>query len=146
MTARSTIPIVVTRRFDQPAERVFDAWLDADTARKWMFATPDGRIVKAEIDPRVQGRWTIVDRRDGEDVTHLGEYLEIDRPRRIVFTFAVDKYQRTTADRVTINIAPQRNDCELSLTHEMDERHGELAERTAKGWKDMLERLAKALD
>jgi uncharacterized protein YndB with AHSA1/START domain len=146
MTARSTIPIVVTRRFDQPAERVFDAWLDVDIAQRWMFATPSGRIVKAEIDPTIHGRWTIVDRRDGVDVPHLGEYLEIDRPRRIVFTFAADKYQRTTADRVTIEIAPQRNDCELTLTHEMDERYGELAERTATGWKDMLEGLAKALD
>ena len=146
MTARSTIPIVVTRRFDQPAERVFDAWLDVETARRWMFAAPNGRIVKAEIDPRVQGHWTIVDRRDGNDATHLGEYLEIDRPRRIVFTFAVDKHQRATADRVTIEIAPQRNDCELTLTHDMDERYGEFAERTATGWKDMLEGLAKALD
>lgn len=144
--AKSTIPIVVTRRFDQPAERVFDAWLDAASAKNWLFATPKGRIVKAEIDPRVKGRWTIVDRRDGEDATHSGEYLEIDRPRRLTFTLAVDKYQRTTADHVTIEIVPQRADCELTLTHEMDAQHAEFAERTANGWKDILEALAKTLE
>jgi uncharacterized protein YndB with AHSA1/START domain len=143
--SKSTIPIVVGRRFDQPAERVFDAWLDEASAKKWLFATPTGRIVKAEIDPRVRGRWTIVDRRDGQDATHTGEYLEIDRPRRLVFTFAVDKYQRLKADRVTIEIVPQRADCELTLTHDMDAQHAEFAERTAKGWKDILEGLARTL-
>jgi uncharacterized protein YndB with AHSA1/START domain len=145
MTAKSTIPIVVSRRFDQPAERVFDAWLDEASVGKWLFATPDGRIVKAEIDARVTGKWTIVDRRDGEDATHTGEYLEIDPPQRLVFTFAVDKYQRMTADRVTIEIVPQRADCELTLTHDMDAQHAEFAEQTAKGWKDILEGLAKTL-
>ena len=145
MPAKSTIPIVISRRFDQPAERVFEAWLDVTHARTWLFATPTGRIVKAEIDPRVNGRWTIVDRRNGDDATHTGEYLEIDRPRRLVFTFAVDKYQRLMADRVTIEIVPQREDCELTLTHDMDAQHSEFAERTARGWKDMLEGLARAL-
>jgi uncharacterized protein YndB with AHSA1/START domain len=93
----------------------------------------------------VNGRWTIVDRRNGDDAMHTGEYLEIDRPRRLVFTFAVDKYQRSTADRVTIEIVPQRADCELTLTHDMDAAQAEYAERTAKGWKDILEGLARAL-
>jgi uncharacterized protein YndB with AHSA1/START domain len=142
---RSTVPVVVTRRFDQPAERVFDAWLDAESATQWMFATPTGRIVKSEIDPRINGRWTVVDRRNGADAAHTGEYLEIDRPHKLVFTFAVDKYQRSTADRVTIEIVPQRGDCELTLTHEMDAERAAFAEKTTKGWKDMLEGLAKAL-
>lgn len=132
----------VTRHFDAPAERVFDAWLDAATVGKWLFATPTGEMVRCEIDARVGGKFVITERRDGEDVDHTGEYLEIERPKRLVFTFAVPKYssQSTT---VTIDIAAASSGCELTLTHE-----GvlpEWASRTEQGWKMILEELGKSL-
>jgi uncharacterized protein YndB with AHSA1/START domain len=136
-------PIVrVTRRFDASAERVFDAWLDPKTAGRWLFATPTGQMMRVEIDARVGGRFIIVDRRDGEDVEHRGEYLDIDRPRRLVFTFGVPKYSSETT-RVCVDIVPRETGCELTLTHE-----GVLpdyAERTKAGWTEILGRLAAGL-
>jgi uncharacterized protein YndB with AHSA1/START domain len=79
--------VIVTRRFDFPIERVFDAWLDPERASKFLFATPTGTMVRAEIDARVGGSFNFTDRRDGEDVEHVGTYLEMDRPRRLAFTF-----------------------------------------------------------
>jgi uncharacterized protein YndB with AHSA1/START domain len=136
-------PIVrVTRRFDASAERVFDAWLDPKTAGRWLFATATGQMVRVEIDARIGGQFIIVDRRDGEDVEHRGEYLDIDRPRRLVFTFGVPKYSSETT-RVCIDIVPRETGCELTLTHE-----GvlpEYAERTKAGWTEILGRLAANL-
>jgi uncharacterized protein YndB with AHSA1/START domain len=114
MTAGSTI--VITRRFEFPAERVFDAWLDPATAGKWLFATPTGKMMRVDIDARVGGAFTIT-RRDGEDVEHVGTYLEIDRPRRLVFTFAVPKYSEVVT-RVSVDLRRLPNGCELTLTHE----------------------------
>ena len=142
MTTDRRASIRVTHRFSQSPERVFDAWLDPAKAKKFLFATPVGEMVRAEIDARVGGRFTFVDRRNGEDIEHVGEYLEIDRPRRLVFAFAVPKFsaERTT---VIIEIAPSVSGCELALTHE-----GvlpEYASRTEGGWNMILEGLAAAL-
>jgi uncharacterized protein YndB with AHSA1/START domain len=135
----TTATVCVKRCFTASAEQVFDAWLDPEKARRFLFATPTGQMVRAETDPRVGGRFTFTDRRDGVDVDHTGEYVEIDRPRRLVFTFMVPKYS-SESTRVTIAIVPLESGCELTLTHE-----GVLPEyeaRTAEGWSKILAGLA----
>ncbi|HYN64260.1 MAG TPA: SRPBCC family protein [Candidatus Limnocylindrales bacterium] len=135
----SSATVRVSHRFSASPERVFNAWLDPATASRWLFATPSGLNVRAEIDARVGGRFTIVDRREGEDIEHTGEYLEIDRPRRLVFSFAVPKYSQQFT-RVCIDIVPvDGGGCELTLTHE-----GVLQDylaRTRDGWQTMLQGL-----
>lgn len=134
--------LVVRRVFDAPPERVFDAWLDPGSAGKWLFATETGEMVRVEIDARVGGRFVFVDRRDGEDVEHTGEYLGIDRPRRLAFTFAVPNYS-AIATYVTIDIVPNGSGCELTMTHE--NVLPEWLEPTRSGWTGILEKLAKRL-
>jgi uncharacterized protein YndB with AHSA1/START domain len=142
MTGETRPTLRVTRRFTAAPERVFDAWLNPDTARRWLFATPTGQIVRAEVDARVGGKFVIV-RRDGEDIEHIGEYLEIDRPHRLVFNFSVPKFS-TELTRVSINIVPADSGCELTLIHE-----GVLPEwatRTEAGWTMILEGLERTMD
>lgn len=136
-----TVTVQLRRHFDFPPENVFDAWLDPATAGRWLFATPTGQMVKVEIDARVGGRFLIIERRDGQDAEHRGAYLEIDRPRRLVFSFGDDVAFGATT--VTVEITPTPDGCDLSLTHE-----GVGAEwdaQTQKGWGGILENLAHAL-
>lgn len=142
MSTETAPRLSVSRQFDASAERVFDAWLDPATAGRWLFATTTGTMVRAEIDARVGGRFRFTDRRDGEDVDHVGEYLEIDRPRRLVFTFGVPKYSAEMT-RVTVEIAPSGMGCELTLTH--DGVLPEWREKTREGWGTILDGLARAL-
>jgi len=140
ITAPPTVRVV--RRFDASAERVFDAWLDPHKAGRWLFATASGQILRVEIDARVGGQFVFVDRRNGEEVEHTGEYLELDRPRRLVFRFSVPKYS-SVSTRVAIDIVPAGSGCELTLVHE-----GVLPEyeaQTQDGWKTILNGLAASL-
>lgn len=138
-----TVTVRISRKYDASPERVFDAWLDPASAGRFLFATSTGTIIKCEIDPRVGGGFLIVDRRpDMGDAEHHGRFVEIDRPRRLVFDFAVEKYMEG-ATRVTIEIAPAGAGCELTLTHEGVWR--DYAERTEGGWSRILEGLARAL-
>jgi uncharacterized protein YndB with AHSA1/START domain len=128
----------VTHRFDASAERVYDAFLDPERARTFLFATPTGRIVRCEIDARVGGTFTIVDRRNGEDVAHTGEYLALVPPRRIIFTLAVPKYS-SDSSTVTIDIEPLGKGCELTLTHELKRDYESYRERNKEGWRGILD-------
>lgn len=138
-------PIILTveRRFDAPPERVFDAWLDPDRVGRWLFATPDGVMERVEIDARVGGRFRINERRGGELAEHFGEYLEIDRPRRLVFSFAAIRDAGYT--RVTVTVAPEGDGSRLTLVHEMDPQWAEYEQRTREGWTMILEGLARTL-
>jgi uncharacterized protein YndB with AHSA1/START domain len=72
----------------------------------------------------------------------VGEYLEIVRPRRLVFTFAVPKYS-PQATRVSIDIVAAGSGCDLTLTHE-----GVLPEwesPTQQGWGMILGQLTTSL-
>ena len=134
--------VQVKRRFDAPAERVFDAWLDPRQARRFLFATPSGEMVRADIDARVGGSFCFTDRREGDDVEHVGNYEELVRPRRLVFSFAVPKYSALVT-RVTIDVAQLANGCVLTLTHE--NVLPEYATQTEAGWNNILDALASAL-
>ena len=134
-TVAETRILQVTRDFAFPPERIFDAWLNPEIARRFLFATPTGEIVRTRIDARVGGSFSIVRRDNGEDIEHVGEYLVIDRPRRLVFTFAVPKFSAQFT-QVTIEIAPNPGGCTLTLTHEGVPP--EWAERTQEGWTMIL--------
>ena len=138
-----TAPMIrVMRRLDVAPERVFDAWVDPAKASQWLFATPEGRIVRCEIDACVGGKFVIVDRRDAGDIEHVGQYIEFDRPRRVVFTFAVPHYSGQET-RVSVDIVPVGAGCELTLTHEYV--LPEWVERTQQGWTMLLESLDASL-
>jgi uncharacterized protein YndB with AHSA1/START domain len=83
-------PVVkITQTFHVIAELVFDAWLDTSVLEKWMFgpAVRDEEIVHLELDPKVGGKFSFLVRRQGEEIDHVGQYFEIDSPRRLIFTW-----------------------------------------------------------
>lgn len=141
-TAAETRTLQLHRNFAFPPERVFDAWLDPAIACRFLFVSPTGQIVRTEIDPRQGGKFVIVRRDSGMDIEHVGEYLVIDRARRLVFTFGVPRFsaQITT---VTIDIEAAANGCRLTLTQEGVPQ--EWAERTQEGWGNILASLEETI-
>ncbi len=125
----------VKKRFRASAERVFDAWLDAEKARQFLFVEGAQHVVRAEIDARVGGGFLFVARRDGADREHIGEYVEIERPRWLVFTLLVPSaWAEKTL--VSVEIEALKSGCELTLTHEGVPEHLEGA--VFKGWTAFL--------
>jgi uncharacterized protein YndB with AHSA1/START domain len=132
----------VTHHYQASPERVFNAWLDPSQAGRFLFATDTGQMTRVEIDPHVGGRYVIVERRDGEEVLHEGEYVEIDRPRRLVFTLRVPAHSRMQ-DRIFVDIAPAGDGCDLTLETEFVPETAEFRERVEKGWQKITTRLER---
>jgi uncharacterized protein YndB with AHSA1/START domain len=146
MSAELPAQARVSRRFEFSAERVFDAWLDPALLGRWMFGpgVRDEAVVRLTTDARVGGRFSFVVRRQGQEIEHVGRYLELERPRRLVFTWAVAP-DPGEGSVVTIEITPLARGCELRLVHQLEPQWAEYLGRTEQGWRTMVEALARSL-
>jgi uncharacterized protein YndB with AHSA1/START domain len=145
--------VTVRREIDAPAETLFDAWLDADSLGAWL--RPVGtRRTRAETDPREGGAFRIVMVADGEeaggeggdggDIVHIGTYREIDRPRRLVFTWSSPGTHHRDS-LVTVTFRPAATSTVVEVLHER------LPDETAQashdtGWSSALAVLARTID
>lgn len=119
MSDVSTTTLKMTRSFDVAPERVFDAWLNPEMMRKWFF-TLEGTNKVAQNNPQVGGTWEIVDHRGGKDYLATGEYLEIDPPKKIVFTFKMPELTpeefSELEDTITVELKELQQGCEMTFT------------------------------
>ena len=137
--ASGTAKVVVTRRIEAPPAEVFAAWLDAEGMRQWMCPHPVEEA-KVTLDPRVGGRYR-VDMIAGKEIfEHEGEYLVIDPPRRLSFTWisAATNRERSV---VTIEFADRGGATDLVLTHERLPSE-DSAQRHSEGWTGIVDKLA----
>lgn len=85
VTTPSDHEIVVTRVFDAPRERVFEAHSTREQLAKWWGR---GNRLDCEMDFRPGGRYRFVEHApDGNDYAFRGEFREIIPPERMVQTF-----------------------------------------------------------
>lgn len=139
--------IRVEKVFRHPRERVFDTFVDPVHVGDWLFRTPGGVMEKTGYDPVPGGRFAIFERRGIDLARHFGRFVEIDRPRRIVFDFRTDDDGEWT--RVTVAFEVQGGGCRVVLTHDLAPEWAAYADRTLQGWTtilDGLERVTEAAD
>jgi uncharacterized protein YndB with AHSA1/START domain len=105
----------VTKRFRASPDRVFAAWLDDDSAGRWLFATASRPSAEVDIDARVGGSFRFVERRRLVAAVYRGRYLQIVPSRRLVFAVSIDGGREST---VTIDILRRHNGCELILSQQ----------------------------
>ncbi len=130
--------VTVRREIAAPAEVLFDAWLDAQSLGTWLRP---GTIAetRAETDPREGGAFRIVMVNDGTDILHSGIYQEIDRPRRLVFTWTSPAtHFRDTV--VTVTFEPSA-DATVVEIHQTGLPNAEEQSGHHFGWSSALEKL-----
>lgn len=140
-----TLNAEVTHDFPQPADRVFDAWLDPAMIGRWMFgpAVRDEEVVSIDVDPRVGGEFSFLVNRQNTVIDHIGTYLVVDRPQRLEFKWGVKGMGDSS--RVIVDITPTETGCTVRLVHELHPDWAAYFDRTKEGWGMMLAKLQAAL-
>lgn len=135
----------LVRNYPVAPEKVWRAWTDPQAVRKWWGPTPGEPVSLAELDVRVGGRFRIVfGGADGRMHECAGEYREVVRNRKLVFTWS---WPRTTPERisvVTIVFKAVDGGTELDFLHEQffDEKARDDHKR---GWSGLLDKLTEYL-
>jgi uncharacterized protein YndB with AHSA1/START domain len=87
VTKPSDREFVTTRVFDAPRDLVFEAHTSCEHMKRW-WGPRRYEISECDVDFRPGGAWRIVHRgSDGQEFVFRGEFREIVRPERIVWTF-----------------------------------------------------------
>ncbi len=125
----------------QPPERVFAALVSPDELARWWgphgFSTPE-----VALDPGPGGRYRLTMQPPDGDAFHVtGEFLEIDPPRRLSYTFRYEEPDPDDRETVVVlDLAGVDDGTEITLsqgpfaTQERRELH-------RNGWTESLERL-----
>jgi uncharacterized protein YndB with AHSA1/START domain len=132
--------VEIRRRLPAPIAEVFRWWTEPERVREWM--SPTGSV-EAEVDLRVGGAFRIVMSGHGQVIEHVGQYLEIDAPRRLVFTWA-SVFTGAEPSLVTVELEPEGDGAtQLRIVHAQLPDDAAASHRD--GWGAMADRLAGRL-
>lgn len=131
---------IAVQTFTVPPQRVYDAILDPAMIARFMFGplVREEEILHIRNEPRVGGAFSYKVRRGDIEIDHIGTYLELEPPGRIVFSWSIAGQGDDDPSIVTLDITQIADGCSLRLTHEMDEKWADFVDRSRAGWRKML--------
>jgi uncharacterized protein YndB with AHSA1/START domain len=141
---RNSALVQIRRRLPASREDVFRAWTDPALLAQW-FKPPGGSSGGVEMDVRVGGRYRCAMKLPGYTYYAVGEFVEIDPPKRLVFTFGWEHAIVSLTDSlVTIEFEDRDSETEVRVTHE---RLGGPVMRALHrwGWRQLLWEIARRL-
>ncbi|HJU58022.1 MAG TPA: SRPBCC domain-containing protein [Actinomycetota bacterium] len=129
----------IERHLPAPPEIVFGRWTDPSSMARWLSPTGEAEV---EADVCVGGRFTVVMLGEGMRLQHTGEYLEIEPPLRLSFTW-ISPFTGEEPSVVIVELEPSGHGTVLRLTHErlpLDQ-----VEPHRRGWTAIVKHFTAAL-
>jgi uncharacterized protein YndB with AHSA1/START domain len=148
VTTPSDREIVMTRVFDAPRDLVFEAHSSCEHMSSW-WGPRKYEVGSCEMDFRPGGAWRIVHRGpEGEEHGFRGEFREIVRPERIVWTF---EYEGMPGHVSVQTVTFEEHDGKTTLIatavfDTVEDRDGMLQSGMEEGAAETWDRLAEYLE
>ncbi len=134
--------VQIRRRVSARPEQIFDLWTKPDLMARWMSPFPGAVDCKASCDLRPGGAFSLVMRSAGSSREVSGTYVQIDRPRKLVFTW-IGPLTNNMNTLVTVELTARGDETDLVLTHERLPTSA-IVEGHTKGWGNILDHLAES--
>lgn len=135
--------VQIRRRVRATAEQVFELWTKPDLMARWMSPFPGPVDCKASSDLRPGGTFSLVMTSQDASREVSGTYVQIDRPRKLVFTW-VGPLTNNVSTLVTVELTPSGDETDLVLTHERLPTSA-IVEGHTRGWGHILDHLVDAV-
>jgi uncharacterized protein YndB with AHSA1/START domain len=146
VTLPSDTEIMIVRRFDAPADLVFDVWTTPEHVRNWWGWETDQMRV-CEIDLRVGGTYRFVAGQDDREVAFSGVYREIERPNRLVASEVYEPYPESESlNTLTLEEDDGVTTMTILVSHRTTEaRDATVASGMERGLQHSLDRVDRVL-
>lgn len=142
--------LIMTRHFDAPRERVFDAWTKPEHFSQW-FGPKGASMPHCTLEPRPGGVLHFFMRVPGDiDVWCKGVFHEVTRPSRLVFNWHFSNEAGELVERegfpletvVTVTFTERDNGTDITVRQEgLAVDQGEI-----QGWSEGFDRLDALLE
>ena len=137
---------VITVRWVLPAppDVVYDEWLDPVGMTEWMCPRP-ARAVTISLEPSVGGLLRIDIEDGGSSLYVTGRYVELDRPRRLRFTWSCSAWADPTVQSVVTVTLDHHGADETMMTIEHEQLPPGQVDGHSRGWAAIAAQLDEVL-
>lgn len=139
-----TFSVSLSRTVAAPAEKIFDRWLIPTFVGSWMFGKHIGNEIVVDLQNEVRpgGSYNYHIKRNGKEFLHDGEYLKIDRPKRLSFSWREAVKKNAHKSRINLRLDTQDGKTKLRLSMQIDQALELYADEIKQQWSERLKMLA----
>ena len=144
MQSEALNSITITRSFSQHPKHIWQAWTDPERVKLWFGSDPNGSVVSADLDVKVDGGFEVsFVNSDGTGYTCYGRYIEVEPYQKLRFTWSW-KDQPEIVEHVTVLLEELENGARMIFVHSnIDPRTAHSYEA---GWNSTFDKLEKAIE
>ena len=139
----SDLTLTVSKTINAPIDDIFDAWLNPSLLAQFILPMHGMPQPQVENDPRHGGSFKIVMQVGEDKIPHTGEYLEISRPDRLMFSWNSPCSSDGSKVTIDFNVIDNRT-TNVVLTHVKFVDEETRANHEA-GWSNILDSLSETL-
>lgn len=135
--------LTITRRLPAAIGTVWRAFTEPNEVAKWFGSDPKGVVLRAELDVRMGGSFSVTFRdSSGDEHTASGDYTEISPPHRLAFSWRW-RSEPGVSTLVTVELTSEGDETWLRF------EHAGLGAATAhdyeRGWASTFDKLSRVL-
>jgi uncharacterized protein YndB with AHSA1/START domain len=136
--------VKISHFYSQPPSRLWQAWTDPAVIKKWFGSDPNGTVLEADTDVRVNGFFRVrFANSDGSQFTARGNYSEVELNKRLVFTWGWED-SPNIVEFISLQFEVEKDGTLMLFEHHNIDQN--TAHNYAEGWKSTFTKLEKALD
>jgi uncharacterized protein YndB with AHSA1/START domain len=137
----------VRRTYSAPREKIFRAWTDPKKVMQWFPPQGEYEAAATTIDLRPGGsyRWGLRKLPDGEPFWSVGTFLEIDPPRKLVYTWRWSSASESEDTIVTVEFHERGGGTELIIRHDRFASK-DMRNQHEQGWQHCLVQLEEFIN